>query len=138
MITEDASGSFDVGGAHTYTQAGWYPVTVTVKDANGSVVGTVLDKASVAAPPPTLTVHGTEFKATAGQEVAGVVAHFTDVTTGVNASNFTATINWGDGTPSTGTISADPNGGFDVSGTHTYASSSQAGAFGGFGFGLPG
>jgi hypothetical protein len=139
MIAADASGGFDVGGTHTYTQAGWYPVTVTVKDANNNVVGTVLDKASVAAAPPTLRVHGAPIKATADQQFSGVVAHFTDVNTSATASDFTATINWGDGTTSTGTITADPKGGFDVSGTHTYASSSPDGAsaFGGFGFGLP-
>lgn len=36
------------------------------------------------------------------------------------AGSFNATINWGDGTTSTGTITANPSGGFFVSGTHTY------------------
>ena len=38
------------------------------------------------------------------------------------AASFTATINWGDGTaPSAAAISANGTGGFDVTGTHTYA-----------------
>ena len=53
-----------------------------------------------------------------------MVATFTEANSNAGAGNFTATINWGDGTSSTGTISVDPKGGFDVSGTHTYAPAS--------------
>src|SRR5262249_20165819 len=42
---------------------------------------------------------------------------------GVTASNFAALINWGDGQITKGTIAADPSGGFDVTGTHTFATS---------------
>src|SRR5262249_30235642 len=37
--------------------------------------------------------------------------------------DYSATINWGDGTSSSATVTADPNvaGQFDVSGSHTYA-----------------
>jgi hypothetical protein len=47
------------------------------------------------------------------------VASFTDSNAAAVASNFTATINWGDGTTSAGTITGGPT--FLVSGTHTYA-----------------
>jgi len=42
---------------------------------------------------------------------------------GVNAplSDFSATINWGDGTTSAGTVIAQNGGGFAVTGPHTYA-----------------
>jgi hypothetical protein len=58
--------------------------------------------------------------ATAGTAFTGTVATFTDAD-GSGMSNFTATISWGDGRVSQGTIAADPKGGFDVTGTHTYA-----------------
>ena len=41
--------------------------------------------------------------------------------TGGLGSAATVTIDWGDGTSTTGAVSTDPAGGFDVSGTHTYA-----------------
>ena len=54
--------------------------------------------------------------------------HFTDTSANANINNYTATITWGDGaistvtsTPSSdGQIVADPNGGYDVLGTHVY------------------
>ncbi|HLJ95654.1 MAG TPA: DUF4214 domain-containing protein [Gemmataceae bacterium] len=51
----------------------------------------------------------------------GVVATFSDSDPNGNANDFTATINWGDGHFSNGTITKNAQGGFDVSGTNTYA-----------------
>jgi hypothetical protein len=50
----------------------------------------------------------------------GVVATFSDADPNANANDYTATINWGDGSLTNGTIAANSKGGFDVSGTHTY------------------
>jgi len=50
------------------------------------------------------------------------VAVFTDTNTAGVASDFTATIDWGDGTTTAGTVSGG-GGTFTVSGTHTYATS---------------
>src|SRR5262249_55319560 len=108
-----------------------------VQDQSGTVVGTALTKASIAVPPPTVTAKGTVLTASAGKTFSGVVATFTDANTQATAANFTATINWGDGTTSTGTVTPDPNGGFDVSGTHTYANgawSAPGNGFGSWGF----
>ena len=64
-----------------------------------------------------------------GQTFSGVVGSFA-VTPDPNpgqinptavASDFVATIDWGDGTTTSGTIVANGSGGFDVYGTHTYA-----------------
>ena len=51
------------------------------------------------------------------------VATFTDANPSATAGDFTATINWGDGTTSSGTDHGGPNTGiFSVSGAaHTYA-----------------
>src|SRR4029077_16243457 len=48
------------------------------------------------------------------------VASFTDGTLTDTAANFTATIDWGDGTTTTGTV-VGSNGSFTVQGGHTYA-----------------
>jgi hypothetical protein len=56
-----------------------------------------------------------------------LVGTFIDYDTSKPAASFTATINWGDGTPATsGTVSSNGSGGFNVNGTHTYA---QGGVF---------
>jgi streptogramin lyase len=69
---------------------------------------------------------GQNFTATHGVEFTGEVASFVDGTPGATASNFTATIYWGDKATSTGTIKGDTGGPFEVSGSHTY---STAGTF---------
>jgi hypothetical protein len=56
----------------------------------------------------------------------GVVATFSDEDPNANAKDYTATINWGDGHQTNGTITANSSGGFDVSGTNTYT---QLGVF---------
>jgi len=59
--------------------------------------------------------------ATAGLTFNGLVAIFSDLDPNGNAKNFTATINWGDGHFSPGTITANASGGFNVNGANTYA-----------------
>ncbi len=62
-------------------------------------------------------------QAVEGTAVTNVpVTTFTDADPNGSASDFTASINWGDNTPtSSGTITALAGGGFSVAGTHTYA-----------------
>lgn len=50
----------------------------------------------------------------------GTVATFTDNDTSQPASNFTASIDWGDGTTTAGVVTGSA-GSFSVAGTHTYA-----------------
>ncbi len=128
-VTADPGGGFDVTGSTTYASAGAYQVTVTINDPTGAVVGTALTRAKVepAGPPgppippvPTLFAWGTPVDTTAGQQFTGVVAHFKDTGTST-AGDFTASIDWGDGTSSAGTITPDPTAGYDVTGSHTYA-----------------
>jgi streptogramin lyase len=66
---------------------------------------------------------GDTFTATHGVQFSGNVARFVDGTPTATASNFTATINWGDGakSTSTGTITGNAGGPFTVSGSHTYS-----------------
>ncbi len=74
-----------------------------------------------------LSATGTPFNASEGALFLGIVAHFQDTLPLTVASNYTATIDWGDGTAtSTGTISVNSGGGFDVYGSHIY---NQEGVF---------
>ena len=68
-----------------------------------------------------VTVTGTNLNPSAGLPFAAIVATFIDANPFGIASDFTATINWGDGQSSTGSVRDDPLGGFEVSGSHTYA-----------------
>jgi hypothetical protein len=52
---------------------------------------------------------------------AGTVATFTDDDPNGVAGDYTATINWGDGTTSTGVVTAGAAGGFAATGSHSFA-----------------
>ncbi|QEH37730.1 hypothetical protein OJF2_63210 [Aquisphaera giovannonii] len=65
-----------------------------------------------------VTIDATEAQAFTNK----VVATFTDGDPNVRAADFVATINWGDGTSTTGgTVVANGTGGYDVLGNHAYA-----------------
>ena len=51
------------------------------------------------------------------------MATFTDANPSPNISDFTASIDWGDGSITPGTVTPDGSGGFRVIGTHTYSAS---------------
>ena len=64
--------------------------------------------------------------ATAGVPVSPALDSFTDTNSGATASDFTATVDWGDGTRSSGMIAPATGGGFVATGSHAYA---QAGRY---------
>ena len=70
---------------------------------------------------PSITATGTSFSATEGVSFSGTVASFTDPDTAATASEYSATIDWGDSSSSAGTITRTGPGSFTVSGSHTYA-----------------
>ena len=118
-VTAAAGGGFDVSGTYTYAQYGAYPVTVDVTSSGGSTV-TIDSTANVADAPLTAATNSTPPQPTAGAAFDGVVADFTDANSYATAAQFTASITWGDGAASTGTVSSNGAGGFEVTGTHTY------------------
>jgi hypothetical protein len=117
-VTANPAGGFLVSGSHAYAQVGSYAVGVSISDAGGSTA-TAGGTAAVADAP--LTATGRNISGTEGAAFTGVVASFTDANPNGTASDYTATIAWGDGSTSSGTVAADGQGGFTVSGSHTYA-----------------
>jgi len=116
------NGSFAVSGNHTYPEENSppYVTTVSVSDnAGDSASGT--GSASVGDAPLSPISTLPSFSFMAGVPVSVTFGSFSDANPSGSASDFTATINWGDGTTSTSTISTTPNG-FDILGGHTYAS----------------
>jgi hypothetical protein len=74
----------------------------------------------VAVEQPISNTTGVPFSGSEGTNSCGSVATFSDADAKAVATDYTATIDWGDGTPkSPGTISGS-NGSFTVSGCHTY------------------
>jgi len=112
------SGSFQVSGTHTYAGTGTFPVMVTLSDDKpGTATATVSSTAHVA---NGLSVNAVNLSAAEGAAFNGTVATFSDADTSKTPASFTATINWGDGTTTAGTITGG-SGSFTVTGQHTYA-----------------
>jgi hypothetical protein len=123
--TVTASGAgFVVTGTHTYNYANpdQPGVSVVITDELTGLKYTV-DPTVVVAPVP-ITIQSKTFSVTPGTAFSGAVATFADANLLTNPSFYTAKINWGDGTITTGTITgANP---FTISGSHTYQAAALA------------
>lgn len=117
-VTPAPDGTYSVSASHTYAEEGTDTITVTITDNNGDTANatssaTVNDAALtlthfLASP---LTHHG-----------AGLATTFTDADPNGQVSDYTATINWGDGTTKTVQVVKNPVGkGFALAGLHQYA-----------------
>jgi hypothetical protein len=118
-----SDGSSGIQGTHTYAEEGSYSGSVTyaytvARPCSGATQTTSFQATVHDA---SLTGSGRNIAGTAGQSLSAVVAHIDDANPNGTADDFTAQINWGDGTTSPGSVSAVAGGGFDVTGTHTYA-----------------
>ncbi len=115
-ITLNPDGSYSVAGSHTYAEEGSYALTVTVNDS-GSLSATGNGSATVADAALTLK----QFQVSSPKALHGSLkATFTDADPGGTLSDYTATINWGDGNTVTVSVVKGKLS-FKCSGTHTYA-----------------
>ena len=89
---------------------------------NSAAVTSTLPAVTVTAAP--LTAKSAIFHATQGRLATNTVASFVYNNSSTPASSFAASINWGDGQSSTGTIVSDGGGNFHVVGSHMYAAPS--------------
>lgn len=121
-----AAGHFSVAGTHTYKEAGVFSVQVVVTDAK-STAGTdsggarVRIAATATVADAELTAQGKAITGSQGSATGDVaVASFTDADPKAKASDYTATIDWGDGINTAGAVQAASGGGFIVVGSHKY------------------
>jgi uncharacterized repeat protein (TIGR01451 family) len=113
--------SVAASASHTYADEGKNAVTVVITDDAPGTASVTLTGDVVVAEADTLA--GAMDVTAVAHVFSGKVATFTDPGYPTNsAGDFTATIDWGDGSPlDTGTVAAGSPGTFDVSGSHTYA-----------------
>ncbi|HZU13717.1 MAG TPA: PQQ-binding-like beta-propeller repeat protein [Chloroflexota bacterium] len=121
-VTANGSGGYTVTASHTPAEEGSYTATVTV--SNGFTSSSAQDAVTVS--DAGLLSYGYSLAGAAnGVSMTRTVLSFSDHDPGCAAGDYTATIAWGDGTTSAGTISAGSAAcSFTVSGTHTYKTGS--------------
>lgn len=105
-------------GTHTYAEEGRYTGMITYttscsRFSQRTFTATVADAQ--------LSASGQNVPGTQGQAFTDNVAHFADPDPNGTPGDYSISIDWGDGTASTGTATASGSGGFDVKGTHSYA-----------------
>jgi hypothetical protein len=110
-------GSFAVHGSHVYAKDGFYTTQVTIVDDGGA---TAVVHATATANETDLVVTAKQLSGTEGMNLTGSVATFTEPDVS-SPGAFTAQIDWGDGTTTSGSIGGQ-NGSFTVSGNHAYLS----------------
>ncbi len=121
VITANGNGSFNVTGTYTYAEEGTYAVTVLISDNTGRQV-TASSTANVS-DPAVIATGGFQVNILEGIDPGPqTVATFTDPGGAEANSDYTAVINWEDGSTSNGTITFNQTSGqFTVTGDHTYA-----------------
>src|SRR6185437_6338359 len=115
-----SAGSFTVSGSHSYAEDGAYSAIVVISDdAPGTASATATATVQISEGSFVLSSGGA-LNATEGQAIVGFqVATFSDPGSTDPASDFSATIDWGDGFTTAGTITGSA-GNYTITGDHTY------------------
>ncbi len=122
--------SFVVTGTHTYAEVGNVPIRVTIASSGG---GTAVASSLAIVSAAPIAASALPVAATEGTPLVDVpVATFTDANPGATSGDFSATIDWGDGTPATTGAISEADSTFTVRGSHTYADAHANAASGAF------
>jgi hypothetical protein len=113
-VNLSSNGSYSVMGSHTYAEEGTYTLTVTVSASGGQ---SAASSSSAKVADAALTF-GKVTATVSGLQVS-VSAPLTDADPNGTATDYTATIAWGDGTTGPATIGTSGSG-FTAGGAHTY------------------
>ncbi len=119
-ISGPTGGPFTVTANHTYADEGSYPIKVTITDTDNTANSAGVDDTATIGDAG-LSASGISPLPVSGQSFSGPVAAFTDAGTATSSpADFTATIDWGDGTAaSAGTVTGS-GGSYQVAGSHSY------------------
>lgn len=119
LIGTSTGSTFPIEGSHTYLEGGSYPITLEVIAPDGTTATTPHAFAQVGDAP--ISVTPVIIAATAENGTIATVANLVDTNAQAPVSDYTASILWGDSSPSDpGQIISVANGRFQIVGTHTY------------------
>jgi hypothetical protein len=117
-VASNGSGGFNITGSNTYGTAGQFPIAILITNIRGAKATLT---SAVAVSDAALTATGTTLTGTPGAALSTVtVAQFTDPNANGALTDYSASIDWGDGNTSDGVITLESGNTFAVSGTNTY------------------
>jgi peptidyl-prolyl cis-trans isomerase B (cyclophilin B) len=112
-------GHYNVVSTKAYDRFGSYPISVAI-GVNGTSVSTTAQGTAKVSDSRLAAQFGTPAPAAGTLAVNGTIAAFADANPNPVLADLSATIAWGDGTTSAGTIVAGSNGVYNVTGSKTY------------------
>ena len=120
---------YEVADGHTYNSFGTYTLTIDVTDTSapaGYDSQSASETVDVTAPAVSITPDTLPVQVV-GTPFSGEVATFTSSVPTVGLGSYSVSLDWGDGTTSAATVTqpGGPGTPFDVSGSHTYATSAN-------------
>lgn len=118
VVTGPVGGLFNVDGSHVYQEEGSYSIKVIINDVDNP--GNTASVASTANIGDAALTAACAAAPAVPMSFSGPTAALTDANSFSTTADFTATITWGDGGTSTGTVSGPMGGPYAVSGSHTY------------------
>jgi uncharacterized repeat protein (TIGR03803 family) len=108
---------FHLMAGHDYTQAGEYPVIVKIADTGGArllLTGTENISSS------NIAISGMDLNVKRGILKNQILATFDDNGAASTAADYSATINWGDGSVSAGIVDKGPSSSYRILGSHVF------------------
>ena len=115
------NGTYSVQGSHTYAEEGNNTLTIHITDSNDNTTATAISSDTTTDQAVTASTNSLNINATEGTAfTSSSLLTFTDPAGAEALTDYSATINWGDGHSDLGTITLS-NGVFTVSDSHTYA-----------------
>ena len=117
-----AANRYKVVAGHTFGFPGQFPLILNIADTGGARLtldGTTNVSSS------SIAISGTDITSGSAALTNQVLATFQDKGAASTASNYVAAIDWGDGTVSSGAVTAGTGSTYRVLGTHTYASADK-------------
>jgi len=118
-ISQTGPTTFQVSGTHTYSTPGTFTITTTITPSDGRAAAVATSTATVGHVPLTTVNDGTPVSGQEGQTLTTVTGRFRAGAC-TTPGSFSASIDWGDGFTTVGTIVNFVNGTFDVRGSHAY------------------
>lgn len=126
LTYDGVTGYFTVTDSHTYADEGKFAApTVTITHETTTTV--VQDANPVTVTDAKLAAVGKTWSGLEGRLVNTAVATFTDANINAPVSDFSASINWGDGKTTAGIVVSDGGGNFHVQGSHAYSEEKAGG-----------
>jgi uncharacterized repeat protein (TIGR03803 family) len=116
-VVKDGAGRFKLMGKHDYLAPGEFPILVNIADTGGARLA-LSGTANIG--PSAIVMTSYDIVNKGGNLKNQLLATFADNGQPATPADYAATVNWGDGAVTSGTVKSAPNSSFQILGSHLY------------------